>query len=158
MEGDQMAASVWLLSHNPGAKRYVMERGGQHPLHRHGAQDGQSCIQDYHAGSSGNSLSPKRDFKVLVPWADRAAVPCSAVQDLTEQSPKIFPQHPPQHLCKLCYRTPALHRGRSTYSLPRRRGCLMTLPRTIKSSKTIKINCHGTFVPNKKRELDSFIS
>ena len=34
----------------------------------------------------------------------------------------------------------------------------MTLPRTIKSCKMIKISCHGTFMPHKNRELDSFVS
>lgn len=58
--------------------------------HRHR----QSCIQDYRAGLSGNSLSPKPNFKVSGPWVDRATVPCSAVHALTEQSPKIFPQYP----------------------------------------------------------------
>lgn len=72
-----------------------MERRSEHPFHAHGVWQGKGCAQDYHAGSFQNSLSPKQDFKVLIPWVDRAAVSCSAVQDLADQSPEIFPLHAP---------------------------------------------------------------
>lgn len=62
-----------------------MERASGHPLYGRGAWHGQSCIQDHHAGLSGNSLSPKPHAKVLASRVDRTAVPCSAV----------WAQHPP---------------------------------------------------------------